>query len=182
MKTKIFNILAATAVMGFAASCSEHWSPNVSEEGSVEFASFAIDATDADKVQTEVNSTVGRASIDLSGFMVSVVDLKGASADRNYTYGTMPEVLTLPVGQYRLDVKSHEVQKAEWERPLYAGSKEFTIENGKITNIGVVKCEFKSLKVSVIFSKELQEVCPDAKMTVLANDEGTLVFTPAETR
>ncbi|MCM1066751.1 MAG: DUF4493 domain-containing protein [Muribaculaceae bacterium] len=182
MKTNILNILAAAALIGGATSCSETWSPKVEEEGSVEFASFAIDATDADKIQTEVNSTVGRASIDLSGFMVTVVDLKGEAADRNYTYGDMPEVLTLPVGSYRLDVKSHEVQKAEWERPLYAGSKEFTIENAKITNIGVVKCAFASLKVSVIFSKELQAVCPDAKMTVLANDEGTLVFTPSETR
>ncbi len=182
MKTNILNILAAVALTGGAVSCSETWSPRVEEEGTVEFASFAIDASDADKVQKEVTSTVGRASIDLNPFIVTVVDLKGGASDRTYTYGNMPEVLTLPVGNYRLDVKSHEVQKAEWEHPLYTGSKEFAIENGKITNIGVVSCAFASLKVSVIFGEDLVRVCPDAKMTVLVNDEGTLDFTPAETR
>lgn len=161
-----------------AASCSEDWTPPVAEEGSVNLNSLSVDMSDAEKVST---STVSRASVDLAPFIVTVSN--GADYTRTYTYGDMPEVLTLPVGSYTISVKSHEVQKAEWERPLYLGTKEFTVTKGKITDIGVVTASFASLKVTVQFTDDLRPLLgDDVKVTVIANDQGSLVYTPSETR
>lgn len=161
-----------------AASCSEDWTPPVAEEGSVNLNSLSVDMSDAEKVST---STVSRASVDLAPFIVTVSN--GADYTRTYTYGDMPEVLTLPVGSYTISVKSHEVQKAEWERPLYLGTKEFTVTKGKITDIGVVTASFASLKVTVQFTDDLKPLLgDDVKVTVIANDQGSLVYTPSETR
>lgn len=190
MKTSIYSIFAAGALLVGAASCSDGWGPDgntAGKEGTVDFGAFSISAPDADKAETVVNSSVGsRASIDLSGFLISVVNVEGVEETtvQTYTYADMPEVLALPEGKYRLDVESHKVQKAEWSRPYYAGSSEpFDITAGKITNVGVVSCSFASLKVSVRFEPELLEVLgDDAKVTIFANDEGTLEFTKNETR
>lgn len=189
MKTSIYSILAAGALLFGAASCSDGWGPNAGtdgDKGTIDFGAFSISAPDADKTETVVNSTASRASLDLSGFIISVVDINGVEEKtvQSYTYADMPEILTLPVGKYRIDVESHKVQKAEWERPYYAGSSApFEIAAGKITNAGVVSCKFASLKVSVRFEPELLAVLgDDAKVTIFANDEGTLVFGKNETR
>ena len=95
----------------------------------------------------------------------------------------MPEIFSLEPGDYRVEVQSHEVQKAEWSRPYFLGSKAFTIEANKVTEIGVVSCKFSSLKVSVVFTDALRaEMADDVKVEISANDEGKLTFTPAETR
>ena len=187
MKTSIYSIFAAGAILVGAASCSDGWGPdggNAGKEGTVDFGAFSISAPDADKAETVVNSSVSsRASIDLSGFLISVVNVEGVEETTvpTYTYADMP---ALPVGKYRIDVESHKVQKAEWSRPYYAGSSApFEVAAGKITNVGAVSCSFASLKVSVRFDPELLEVLgDDVKVTIFANDEGTLEFTKNETR
>lgn len=182
MKTNIFTLAAVAALLAGTASCSDDWTPNVQDEGAVELTSLAIDAVDIDKTLQEVNTTVSRAQVDLNDYIVTITDISGKTAPQSFTYGKKPEVLTLPVGDYRLDIISHQVQKAEWGRPLFSGSKEFKIEKSKIANIGVVTCTFASVKVSVVFGADLLEVLgDDAKVTILLNDEGTLEFTPATT-
>ena len=180
MKTNILSILAAGAVMLGAVSCDDKWTPPTTEEGSVDLTSLSVNMSDAEKVSSAV---VSRATVDLSDYIVTVTDRTGAQPAKTYTYGAMPEVLTLPVGDYTLSVKSHEVQKAEWERPLYEGTKDFSITQGKISQIGVVTCAFASLKVTVDFSDDLLAVLgDDVKVTIIANDEGLIDFTPGETR
>ncbi|MDE6526250.1 MAG: DUF4493 domain-containing protein, partial [Muribaculaceae bacterium] len=117
MKTSIYSILAAGALLFGAASCSDGWGPNAGtdgDKGTIDFGAFSISAPDADKTETVVNSTASRASLDLSGFIISVVDINGVEEKtvQSYTYADMPEILTLPVGKYRIDVESHKVQKA----------------------------------------------------------------------
>lgn len=189
MKTSIYSIFAAGALLMGAASCSDGWGPHAGtdgDKGTIDFGAFSISAPDADKTETVVNSTASRASIDLSGFLITVVNIDGVEDEivQTWTYSQMPEILTLPVGKYRIDVESHKVQKAEWERPYYAGSSApFEVTAGKITNAGVVSCKFASLKVSVRFEPELLAALgDDVKVTIFANDEGTLEFSKNETR
>lgn len=181
MKTNIISILTAGLLLAGAASCSDDWNPgDESAQGSVQLSSLSIDASEIDKVV--VNSTQSRA-VDLSDFIVTVTDLKGEDAPRTYTYSSMPEVLMLPVGDYNLEVKSHAVQPAEWDRPYFVGTKTFSIKNGEITNVGVVTCKLASIKVSVVFADDLRAVMgDDVEVTVIVNENASLVFTPNETR
>ena len=176
MKTNIISILALGAALLGAVSCSEDWNPTTADEGSVALASLSLDTSDAEKL---VTGTGSRAGVDTKDFIVSVTNKTGEPQVRTWTYSQMPEILVLPVGEYTVEAKSHQVQKAEWDRPYYLGSKDFKIENGKITNVGEVVCSFASRKVSVIFAEDLRKVMgDDVVVTVTANNGGVLEFTP----
>lgn len=165
-----------------AVSCDDNnWEPNAGGEGSAQLSSLSIDMSDAEKVVTNTSS---RATANIDDFIVTITDQNGGTAPRSWKYGEMPEVVTLPVSDaYVVEVESHHIAKAEWERPYYKGEKTFAIEDGKITQIGAVTAKFSSLKVTVAFTDDIRAVMGnDVKVTVIANDEGELVYTPDETR
>lgn len=178
MKTKIFALLAALTLLLPLTACHEDViGPNGGDDktGTVSLRSMAVEVNNAEKV-------ISRVGIDLSDFIVQIYNSEGTRVNQ-WTYGTMPEVFELPVGSYRVHVYSHEVQKAEWEHPYFVGDKEFTITDNTITEIGVVTCTLANIKVSIRFSDDLvRYMGDDCKVTVIANDEGTLEFTKDEKR
>lgn len=188
MKNKIFSLCAALVVLLTAATSCDDWSPAdkkfAANTGGVSLSDLDVN------VDEKTNKPQGRASVDVSGFLVTIID-KTTNATAIYdnkecawTYGEMPEVMTLPVGDYIVEVESHKPAKAEFAKPYFAGSKEFTVEDGKITSIGTVTCTFGSVKVSVRFSDSLKAAMgPDAQAKVVAGEAGAeLVWTAAETR
>ena len=125
---------------------------------------------------------LARAAADVNSFQVTIYDKTGAEAG-SWTYGQMPEIVPLAAGDgYVVKVKSHDVEKAAWEQPYYYGeSKTFTIEKNKITEVGTVTAEFKSIKVTVEFSDALKAIVDDdVKVVIEANDEGLITFTKKE--
>lgn len=183
MKHNIYNILVAGALMlGFASCHDDVAGPDIvsGDEGTLQLSSLSIDMSDAEKV---IQSTAGRASVDLNDFLVYITPKGSTETIKTYHYGDMPEILTLPAGEYTVQVESHKILKAEWDHPYYKGSQDFAITAGEITNIDPVTARFSSLKVTIRFSDDLRAVLGDnAKVTILANDEGLLTYTPAETR
>lgn len=178
MKANILNLLLAIlAIIGLSSCHDDDWNPNVSGgEGRVSLQSLGIDVSDG------ANVIESRASYDVSGFAVRIFDSKGLTVG-SWTYSEMPEVFTLPVGVYTVEVESHTVDKAAWDKPYFKGSKEFTIVNNDIVNIGVVTCKFANIKVSIRYADALAQLLgPDTKVEVVCNDEGMLTYTPDETR
>ncbi len=178
MKTKIFTILSLMALcLGFS-SCKDDWSSDDVSQGQLSLSSMNVEVSNVEKVITS-----SRAAIDTDAFLVTITNKSTGETAGSYEFGSMPEVVSLPAGKYTLTVKSHNIQKAEWEHPYFEGSKDFEINVGKITDIGQVVCSFASLKVSIRFKEDLlNAIGDDAKVTVVANDGGSLEFTPDETR
>lgn len=182
MNNKIYGLVAGAALLFGAASCSENWNPPTEEEGSVSLASMGLDVSNLEKVITASVGSGSRASMDVSNFLVKIYDSREALAG-SWKYADMPEIVTLPADSYRVDIESHEIEKAQWDAPYFCGSKEFEVTAGKITSLGVVTCKFASLKVSIKFTDDLRNYLgDDTEVSVVANDEGRLVYTPAETR
>ena len=179
MNNKI-SIMITAGVMALAAvSCSETSdAPVTGATGTLSLKSMGVSVD----TSTEVHSRAGE--IDLNPFLVTIVPVSGEGTPTTYTYGTMPEVLTLPLGDYRVDVESHRVEKAAWDAPYYKGSSAvFKIEDNKVTEIGVISCKFASLKVTVAYTDQLKALLgSDVTVNVEANDEGSLIYTPEETR
>ncbi len=181
MKHNIASLLAAGAIIIGASSCSEQWTPPMGSEGSVNLKSFVVDVPDFEA--TVVASSTSRTTYDLSDYLITVTDLRSGTVTNSWRYAETPEVMTLASGDYRIDVLSHNVAKAEWERPLFAGSKDFSVSTGNITDIGIVTATFASLKVTVEFTDDLRAMLGnDVVVSIIANDEGELKFTPEETR
>ena len=181
MKTKIFSIFALIAMTLTFAACHDSDTPNpgpADAVGQVRLGSMGLEISNSEKVITSSS----RATIDLSNYIVTITASAG-TATKTWAYGEMPEIFDLTPGDYTVTVKSHEVEKAAWDKPYFYGSKTFTVKKDEITEIGIVTCSLANFKVTIKFSdKLLQYVTDDAKVTVTANNDAVLVFTPGETR
>ncbi len=182
MKTKILSLLAVIAFALGATSCHDDIKPNNGKEttqgeGTVSLISLGIEINNAEKVVAN-----SRSVVDLSDYIINIKDSDGATV-KTWSYANMPELFTLPVGDYTVTVRSHNVLKAEWEHPYFYGEKTFSITNDKITEIGVVTCKLANIKVTVDYSDELRAVMGnDCKVVVRCNDEGVLEYSSDETR
>lgn len=180
MKTKILSLMALLVLTISLSACHDSVNvnpPTKQEQGQVNLRSMSVDVNNAEKV---INS--GRAQIDLSDFIIEIFNATGQRVG-NYTYSQMPEILTLEAGDYKVSVRSHEVEKAAWETPYFVGEKDFTVTSENITDIGIVTCKLSNIKVSIRYSEGLLKYMgDDCKVTVMANDEGRLEFTKDEKR
>ena len=182
MKTKLLSIIAillGTVMTLPLAACHDEVKPGpeAGATGEVNLMSMAVEISNAENVIVS-----SRASIDLSGFIVEIFNAEGARVQK-YAYGDMPGVVTLTAGDYTVKVRSHEVQKAEWDKPYFTGEKAFTVTAGALTDVGIVSCKLSNIRVSIRFTDELRKYMgDDCQVTVIANDQGRLVFTPDETR
>lgn len=184
MNSKILTIAAVAAALT-AASC-DNWTPPVDgAKGTVDLTSVNLSNSDAVTIHETKAGRADETDIDLTDYVIRVYKAGDTSAPVNtWAYGSMPEVISLTAGTYVIDVESHAVAKAEWEHPFFKGASEsFAVEAGKITKVGNIECRFKSIRVTIEYDDEVRATLgDDVKITVKANDEGSLVFTPAETR
>lgn len=191
-KTKIYAAAGAVALMALMPafnSCDDTFNPEPqAKDGKVELRSMSVDVSN-DMITIETGRSAGiktgsRASVDIDvkPFLVKINKSTGTSVG-SYTFGEMPEIVSLPAGDYTVEVESHEVKDAEWEHPYYKGSKSFKVEADKVTPIGAVSCKFASIKVTITFSELLSKyMTDDCKVTVVANDKGSLDFVKGEKR
>ncbi len=177
MKTKIYTIAIVAAGLLGMASCSDNWTPEEESNGLGQAKMSGVDVVNVENV-------ISRAGVDVSNFLVSVVNSDGVVVNE-WKYSEMPEIITLDVADnYQVNVISHIEESAAWEAPLFKGSSEkFNIKANDITEIGVISCKLSNIKVSIKYSDELRAAMgSDCKVTVIANDEGKLVYGIDETR
>ena len=134
MKTKILTSAVVLAAM-LATSCDDTWTPPVGDDGQLDLSAVNIVNDDAAKL---IKNEQSRAAVDTNPYLVEIYKAGEDAPEKSWTVATMPEVVSLPTGDYRIFVESHKVQKAEWEKPYYKGEQTFTIEAGKITQVETV--------------------------------------------
>lgn len=167
--------MSVTVAMGFS-SCNEKWEPGSldgADTGSLDTESISLDITNAEEVVTS------RASVDVSNYIVTITNVDGVVVNQ-WKFAEMPGLPMFTVGDYTLDIKSHEPQLAAWNEPYFVGSAKFTIQKDKITSVGAVKCKLQNVKVTINFAPELVAASAgDINCEVRVNDEGVLNYTPA---
>lgn len=196
MKAKIYSLLAVLLTIVSLTGCDD-WSPSTQfakNTGGVTFEGFEVEV--ASQPTEASNASRAGEEIDVNDFIVTIYDRttgkvanlasydsEGNVRPASWKFSAMPEVMTLRVGSYKVVVKSHEPEAAAWEAPYYEGSKEFTIEEGRITSIGTVTAKFAAVKVEVKFSELLtKNMADDCTVTVVAGTGGTLVWSKTESR
>ena len=109
---------------------------------------------------------------------------EAAQGSVEYKYGEMPEVLTLPVGEYKVYAHHGENKPADWDSPYYYGESEFSIDANKITdNVDPIVAKLSNIRVTIVFSASLlSAMSDDSKVEVRVGDQGVKEFTPSETR
>jgi hypothetical protein len=183
MKTKmkkLLNILMLAAMtMSFAlTSCDDpNYPGSGNDTGTLNTKGLQVNVIKAeDSIET-------RAGVDVSTFTVRIIDKNSGEVKNSYIYSEMPEVLTLPVGDYTLEVYNHQVEEAAWDSPYYYATKDFTITKNEITELGSVTCKLNNVKVSIRYTDELKALLgSDVKVHVDVANKNSLDFVYNETR
>lgn len=155
-------LLGAALMLGVTACIQKEEVPKT--EGTLNLKSLSVVNDDAAKIITFENS---RDGVDVTDYIIEIYNGTATTPVKAWSFAAMPEIVTLTPGDYRVDVQSHKVKDAEWDKPYFKGSQSFKVVSGQITDIGEVLCRFASVRVSVAFSDELKELAsPDTKVTV----------------
>lgn len=127
-----------------------------------------------------------RAGIVLDNFQVSIEEVtsSGNKLVRSWKYSEMPEVFTLPVGNYRVVAASAaDEPEATFNTGFWKGEQQFSIVADSVTDVETVTCKFSSIKVIVTFSDDLKKLLGnDVHVAVCVDGCKPADFTPEEKR
>ena len=146
-------------------------------EGKISLAKLYVEVSNSE------NIIARSSSVDLSNYIVKIVNKTNGKVADTWKYSNMPEIITLPVGDYKIEVKSNEVKAAAWEEPYFYGSQDFSIVKDEITEIANIICTLQNVKVTIKYSDALKAVLGnDVNVNVEVSGGGSLDFAYDETR
>ena len=174
---KILSYVMVSLMAVFGASCDdESWQPEelVDAKGELSLLSMSIDVDTDEEV-------IARSGVDVSDYIVSIFNSDNILVEQ-WKHAQMPEVVSLSVGDYTIEVKSHELQAAEWDRPYYYKSESFKIEKSAVTELGSIVCTLSNVKVSVAYSEALEAALGEDVNVNISVGTGALDYVKGEQR
>ncbi len=177
------RLAAAAAMIIPMAACNESWNPDdlIKEHGMLDLTTMHVDV-DAQIQQLSRNGD-GEGNIDVNAFTVTITNASSGEQMNQWTVGSMPEVVTLPVGNYQIDVENAPLQPAAWDAPWYHQSAKVTIAKDEVTHVDPITCTIGNVLVSVGYSDALKaSLGPDTKVAVYISPESPLTYTVDEQR
>ena len=123
---------------------------------------------------------------DVDGFIVEILDADNAQLFKK-TYAELKQQLAepmeLPVGAYRMEVRSEEsTPDVAWEHPVYGATSSFTISKAQTTQLEEVVCTLQNIKVTVDYSSELAGMLADTSKATISLGQTSQEFLKTETR
>ena len=122
---------------------------------------------------------------DVDGFIVEILDADDAQVLKK-TYAELKQQLAepmkLPVGAYRMEVRSKEsTPDVAWEHPVYGATSSFTISKAQTTQLEEVVCTLQNIKVTVDYSSELAGMLADTSKATISLGQTSQEFLKTET-
>lgn len=175
---KIYTVLLGASLISTLFSCRNEDPFNTEiQDGEGRFLTSSLN------LQVKVEEVESRASKlpSVDDFTVAFCKKETPTeAFLTYSYKALPEVVSLPVGDYIVKAfYGNDNIVAAFDSPAYYGElSELTIEKGKIVDVKEpIICSLYNVRVSVNFDPELLAVMGDnAKVTVKVGESGTLDF------
>ena len=123
---------------------------------------------------------------DVDGFIVEILDADDAQVLKK-TYAELKQQLAepmeLPVGAYRMEVRSEEsTPDVAWEHPVYGATSSFTISKAQTPQLEEVVCTLQNIKVTVDYSSELAGMLADTSKATISLGQTRQEFLKTETR
>lgn len=123
---------------------------------------------------------------DVDGFIVEILDADNAQVFKK-TYAELKQQLAepmeLPVGAYRMEVRSEEsTPDVAWEHPVYGATSSFTISKAQTTQLEEVVCTLQNIKVTVDYSSELAGMLAATSKATISLGQTSQEFLKTETR
>ena len=143
------------------------------------------DTSDQTQSPQAVSSTRAEQP-DVDGFIVEILDADNAQVFKK-TYAELKQQLAepmeLPVGAYRMEVRSEEnTPDVAWEHPVYGATSSFTISKAQTTQLEEVVCTLQNIKVTVDYSSELAGMLAYTSKATISLGQTSQEFLKTETR
>ena len=143
------------------------------------------DTSDQTQSPQAVSSTRAEQP-DVDGFIVEILDADNAQVFKK-TYAELKQQLAepmeLPVGAYRMEVRSEEsTPDVAWEHPVYGATSSFTISKAQTTQLEEVVCTLQNIKVTVDYSSELAGMLANTSKATISLGQTSQEFLKTETR
>lgn len=193
---KIKYIFCFVTLLGLASCSQEAPFGEESKSGSGRMLSSAINVelkvNENASVRSESNQATGdystRALPSVKDFTIDFIEVDSSKqiiedqSPLTYTYGDMPDIVTLPVGSYVVKAHYGKNEEAAFNSPYYAGTSEvFEIEEGRVTSdINPIVCTLSNVRIGIIFDSSLINVMSeDSKVVVKVGTDSqkTLTYT-----
>lgn len=181
--SKILVILLSCVL--FTACHSEKMDEqSYSSKGELNLAGLSL------SLDAKVDSlSLSRANtVDINSYIVTITDAQEQQAGK-WLYSEMPEVVSLPVGNYRIDVVSAETAEAGFDNPYYAGSQSFEIKKNEVTQVSGIVCKLSNVRLSFTMDDAFKDKSDDdfkvtmsiesSSISMVKSDENRFAYLPA---
>lgn len=173
-----FTLLAGVLV--FSACHSEAMDENVSHaKGNLNLSSLKTDV-DLD-IETVYVGSRADETVDVSNFLVAIYDSKSQKVEQ-WKYSEMPEVVSLTVGTYSIEVLSAEAPSNGFDAPFYKGAATCEIKENELVDVPAITCKLANMLFSVVYDEEFQDKMGNDVVTTISVGENSLDIPYAETR
>ena len=175
---KLINIVLGSALLLGVQSCHD--------EKQFENKTDGVGRVLTSGLKVELKSSTRAVNLPaVADFTVDFINQDG-KAEESYTYSRMPEIVSLPVGNYTVRAYYGENKPAEFDNPYYLGeSASFSVTTGHVTEVNdPVVCSLANVMVTINFDVNLVAVMSaDTEVKVqMGYDGAELIFTKDENR
>ncbi len=128
--------------------------------GQLNLKQFTVDITNATQ-NAETRSAATRAdgtSQSVDTYTVRIIKTSTGEKVYEWIYSEMPEIVTLPVGNYKLEAYNAEVADVAWDTPYYYASQSCDIAADKVTEPQTLVCKLASVKVTIKYTDALKKL------------------------
>lgn len=176
---KFINISLSLAVLAMAGACSKDEPFNKDEEmGMVRKSALTPGLSNPEGVPA-IYAHTRAAAPTADDFTIDFTPVGETQPYVSYVYRDMPEVVSLPVGDYVASAHYGENPSQAWEAPYFKGETSFSIVADKITEVEEpIVAKLSNVRVSIKFDSLLKSrMSSDAVVTVNVGESGSLDFT-----
>lgn len=121
---------------------------------------------------------------DFNVVIVPQDGLRDSSQPYEYKYSDMPEVITLPTGEYKVYAHYGDNKTSAWDEPYYYGETSFQIKQDEITDdVDPIVAKLSNIRVTIVYHPSLlSAISNDSKVEVKMGDQASMEFAVGESR
>lgn len=172
-----FALIASTLI--FCACHTESMDDIVNTKGELKLSSMKVGVDmDVDVVYLESRAESG---VDLSNYIVTIYDQYFLQAGK-WVYSEMPEIVSLAVGTYTVEVKSAAEPANGFDVPYYEGTATCEIKENQVTDVPAISCKLANVMFTIEYDEAFKSKMSEDVVTTLSIGENTLQISATETR
>ena len=121
------------------------------------------------------------SEIDLSNYIVTIYDKYSQRAGQ-WVYSEMPEIVSLAVGTYTVEVKSAAEPSNGFDIPYYKGTATCEVKENQVTEGLEISCKLANMLFTVEYDESFQDKISEDVVTTITIGENSLQIPASESR